>query len=1239
MRKDIFEQATNTLFAPVLAADTEIQVSFDTAGFELTPHGTGYTDAPSATVGYIRIENETIRYTAKTGTSAPWKFTGCTRGALNTRAADHPVDTTQSAERRLKVTEYVLLEGPAISVMYQILTGKDRFGAAALPTKWHLGIPLAYVRLADFTGVGSDMWDLSDELQGGFPVRFEDMEKTDGKKFIEQQLALLAGVFMPVHADGSLGCKRMAAILSGASAVAMLDESNSISTDPLVQDFSSLHNIIRIRWSWEPLQKAYARGNVYIDGPSITMHKKGSPLNLEFRGLHGSRHSEASLRNRFDSIRDRYSGPPLRTGSAILGRFNGLEVGDVVRERMDSIRDINENGTLGRTLDRAFEIQNIAIDWVKQRVKVALFGSSRAPTPIHAGDSGVIPQSYYVSEGTELSTVPGIVITGSNPGRVTTGATITGAATMAGAIYYYNGDLQIESPLIFTGNAFLKVYGHLQNNAANDGKARGLAAGAVGTAGFVGTTESGGGLEVMPPVFGTVISTRGVAVIAPNSSVPSFNLSWDGSALLGLPADLRGSSGSTGAIVHGRSGFSTPTTAAGGAGGAGGAGLMVLCKGFSQGASGSIDLSGGDGANGESLVDVGNTYYAGSGAGGAPGGLLIVLDGAGTSATELGEANIRQFNGKTPIRPGQRAAPVDGKASENYSYFVGTGDGTTFDLPNLSGDSRGGTRTQYVLNTGAPVADLPLATLPQPSSLSLASGTDELLGPMLDGTIVSRVKMTWSPVADARVAGYDVQFKRSIDTIWQFAPSVIGQSQTTTWVTGVTDGVNMDFRVRAAGSLREVSEWTEFTDYPVLGKSEKPASVGALSFTDPILSWPPNTEDDLGGYIVRYQPSGSNDWDTAAPAHEQGFITSTKFDVSAIVGGSTRLLVKAVDTTRNESASATTVVSDLRPATPSTFLISVQPDGTREFSWATTTPPSDLDGLHLRYFLGTTSDWDAMTPLQTGILKASPFETNQLAAGTYTFAAKNVDKAGNESASAIFITTVTIADPRIAGSIEDIKDEPNWTETKTNAILDGATGWLVASGSGTWADIPTTWDAWNSWIVTPSGSIQYERLIDIGVITTFTPLVTVLADSAGGSVTIEEAHSDTGTGGSYSAFAAVGPQLTTRFIKIRVTVTGSFPKINAMRTILSAATLTEIIEDLDTSTLTGSFDLGVGNVRLPITKPFNVIKKVDVTLQSVGAGWSWELIDKDTSVGPQIKIYNSSNALADATIDATVIGV
>jgi len=527
---------------------------------------------------------------------------------------------------------------------------------------------------------------------------------------------------------------------------------------------------------------------------------------------------------------------------------------------------------------------------------------------------------------------------------------------------------------------------------------------------------------------------------------------------------------------------------------------------------------------------------------------------------------------------------------------------------------------------------LPTIELPAPTNVVLASGTAELLL-QSDGTVVPRIKVTWTPPAFSRVTGYELQFKRSSDSVYSDAPAVPGLSSSLAWIVGVRDGINYDVRIRSVGAIREVSDWVTIANHLVVGKTEKPTNVGVLSFTDPVLSWQPVTDFDLAGYIVRYQPSGSNDWATASPAHVDGFITETNFDTGSIVGGSTRLLVKSVDTSGNEATAASTLVVDLRPAQPTSFFISRQPDGTREFTWATTTPPADLDGARIRYLLGSTSDWDAMTPLHTGLLKASPFETNQLAAGTYTFASKNVDKAGNESAAAVFITSVTIGDPRIGGSIEDFKEEPAWTETKTNAIVDGATGWLVASGSGVWNDIPTTWDAWNGWIVTPSGSIQYERKIDVGIITTFIPLVTVVADS----VVIEEAHSDVDSG--YSSFAAVGPEISARFIKIRVTVTGSFPKIKAMRTILSADLIEEIIEDLDTSTLTGAYDLGVGNIRLPIVNTFSVIKKVDVSLQNVGPGWSWELIDKDTSVGPNIKIYNATPALADATIDATIKGV
>jgi len=450
----------------------------------------------------------------------------------------------------------------------------------------------------------------------------------------------------------------------------------------------------------------------------------------------------------------------------------------------------------------------------------------------------------------------------------------------------------------------------------------------------------------------------------------------------------------------------------------------------------------------------------------------------------------------------------------------------------------------------------------------------------------------------------------------------------------VQDGVNHDFRVRAAGSLREVSLWTEFSDYLVLGKSEKPANVGTLSFTDPILSWPKNTEKDLAGYIVRYQSSASDDWATATPAHDSGFLTETQFDVSKLVGNLTRLLVKSVDTTGNEATAATTIVVDLRPAAVTFFAISAQPDGTRELAWGTSPIPARFAGTGVRYLLGATSDWDAMTPLHTGLLIASPFETNQLAAGTYTFAIKNVDLAGNKSEDATFIDNAILPDPRIAGSIEDIIEEPAWEGTKVDCHISGAKGWLIADDTGDWTD-PATWAEMTSWIGLPSSPITYTRHIDVGVITTFIPLVTVNGDE---TITIEERHSDDDA--SYSSFAAVGPQLLTRYIDIRVTSTGTFPKLKNMRTILSAKPIEEIIENIDVSALTGAYRIGTGDFRLPITQPFTVIKFADITMQSVGAGWTKDgPLDKDTSVGPHFKTYDNGTPADPPSIDAFIRGV
>lgn len=1114
---------------------------------------------------------------------------------------------------------------------------------ATLPDSWHLGIDLSYVRLDDFVNK-TDLWNPVDDIQG-FNVRFEGLTKTDGKKFIESELALLAGVFMPVYSDGALGLKRMTNMLAGSSYVKLLDNSNLVNVGDLIHDFDALRNVLQISWNWEPVQKDFTRVNLLVDAGSITVHGKADPLKLKFRGLHGSIHSSTILAQRFDSIRDRYTGPPQRIGVDLVPSLNILEVGDVVRLKPAGVRDFVVPG--GGALDRSFEIQNISIDWISGKLSTKLFGSSQAPGAMAAtSDATVLSDAWYTSQGTILSSV--LTITGSNPGHVTANGTLTGAAnlTASASIFYYAGDLVIDPGVTvnLVNNVQLRVRGFFQNNGTINGKGNGLVGAAAvvtpindfhynaGISGFIGTTEAGGGVISQP--IGQRPSTRGGVVLGQYPTVPSFTLTWNGIILGGLPSDLRGSSGSSGNPTSFGFGADVITRVPGGAGGDGGAGLLVVSRGFTQGAAGKIDLSGDDGLLGSVQTDEfsGYVFRAGSGAGGAPGAFVVLLDGAGTSATGITEAGFVALNGATPIgglTPFDHLSPIIGTW---YSDYVGTGDGTTFPLPSMSG-SRGGNRVQYIPGGMTAEADAPAATLLPPTNIGLASGTAELLI-QSDGTVVPRIKVTWTPSLDARTLAYELQFKRSTDVTWGHAPVMFGIGNNSTWVIGVSDGVLYDVRLRSAGANREVSDWSTISNYPVVGKTAVPSNVSVLTFIDPFLSWAVISDQDRRGYIVRYQPGSNTDWVSAIPAHVEGFITEARFDTGDIVGGQTTLLVKAVDTSGNQSTTAASLVVDLRPTLPTSFLLSRQPDGTREFNWSTTVLPADFEGVRIRYYLGTTSDWTAMTPLHNGVLKAAPFETNQLAAGVYTFAAKNVDRAGNESATATFITTLTLGDPRIAGSIEDLREEPGWAGTKTDCHVDAVTGWLVADGSATWTTLPATWTLWTKWNATPKSPITYVHLIDIGVKVRFLPLVTVFGD---GSQTIEEQHSDDGS--SYTSYAAVGPQVDARYIRIKVTLTGSYPIMKTMRIILSAQTIIEYIEDQASGSLAGSYRIGTGDVRVPITQVYTVIKKVDITLQSVGAGWSVELIDKDKTVGPRIKIYNSSNTLADATFDATVTGI
>lgn len=723
-RKEIFEPKKTTLRDTVTASATTIPV-YVTTGFSTVFHGPSYSDGPSSTVGYIKVDDEIIRYTGKTADS----FTGCTRGVLNSVAVAHEVDAGTDADRRPKVEEYIYLELPAAKLIYAILTGTIYNDSASLPSHWHLGIASTWVRLSDFTGLGADLWDTTLDTSG-FVTRFAGLTKTDGKKFLESELYQLLGCYPIIYSDGTIGIRRMNHVLADAPYVVELNENNCVSWSPLSHEMDGMHNAIRVNWNHNG--KEFTRSKLIIDGASVAAYGQAPIKELSFRGLHGSRHTDAIVAKRIDALRDRYTWPPETMEVTVLPSLNRLEVGDIARVRLPNVRDFAGSSD---SIDRSFEIQQKVEDFQTGQVTLSLFGSTgRASVEAPTTDTSPLPDAYYTAAGVNLNTVCTIVVVGS-VGVIQPGTwNLTGNADMnaSGAVYYYPGDLELADGAILqvNNNVQLRVRGFCTINGDITGVGRGKAGVAdsagldtvqAGTPGYIGHSRGMDGVQFQFPNVRTVpcAFTQGQ-----NNAFPYLDLAVSGTSLLGIPGDFRGTSGGGGGKVQSNtSGSSTVTVrSVGGAGANSGAGLCIVCRGLAFGASGSINLSGASSAATSTVTVFGAALYPGAGGAGSPGGLLILLDGSGISIPDVGGKFIGAC-GTVPINggplPGRGPAPAADFDAQGWGDpGAGYQDESLISAVDLSNVAH---RIQYVPETQTPAQDannLPAA----PTSLAVSPG-------------------------------------------------------------------------------------------------------------------------------------------------------------------------------------------------------------------------------------------------------------------------------------------------------------------------------------------------------------------------------------------------------------------------------------------------------------------------------------------------------------------------------------
>jgi len=329
------------------------------------------------------------------------------------------------------------------------------------------------------------------------------------------------------------------------------------------------------------------------------------------------------------------------------------------------------------------------------------------------------------------------------------------------------------------------------------------------------------------------------------------------------------------------------------------------------------------------------------------------------------------------------------------------------------------------------------------------------------------------------------------------------------------------------------------------------------------------------------------------------------------------------------------------PLVPTNFLIDVLGDGTRRLRW-TPPPDPDLAGIVIRYAEqgeGPSPGWEDMTPLHRGHLTASPLETVEPPPGHWIFAARAIDTGGRLSEDDVRIAA-ELGPQRLGDAlIWRCPASQGWPGTVTGALRsDDGRDALEAPPAYTWDDL-TTWDAWESWSAGNGGdaatAIAFAtETVDIGI--AVDKALRWAADSVG-AVAFEYRIAETEAALADAAWTAYAPGTTVagRWLQLRWRVTGDGSEVLSLDHLFWSAhapSAERKLLDRDTADWEGS---AAGGREVPVD--LGLVTDIHLTLQSVGAGWSWTLDNKNDPT--RIKIFDGDGNPADAVVDAVVRGI
>ena len=327
----------------------------------------------------------------------------------------------------------------------------------------------------------------------------------------------------------------------------------------------------------------------------------------------------------------------------------------------------------------------------------------------------------------------------------------------------------------------------------------------------------------------------------------------------------------------------------------------------------------------------------------------------------------------------------------------------------------------------------------------------------------------------------------------------------------------------------------------------------------------------------------------------------------------------------------------------------------RTLTWPPVLAP-DLAGYILAFNYGTNTDWNAATPLNTGVITESPYALPNAISGQVTVLIKAIDTTGNVSDNAALAYTILDA-PAIANILQTVDyGATAYPGTLVGGIRSGTTILASSTDSFYGPDDHSFYgavdpDSLYSSAVSSYGETVYttsEWLISSALAGSKVTLAIATTNSP--SYTIEYRALDLTSFYGLDSNSFYGPDADSLYddatitwlpwpgqviaknsiYQFRLTLAPNAtaqPTVQSFIAILDAPDLVETLNDLTVAN-TGT--------AIPYTLPFTKIKNIQATLNANAVGGITTEVDKTALT---VKVYNSSHtAVSGATVDLLLRG-